>query len=59
MGDINDHMVTDREGLETVISAFGIVEKNEGEHLTDFCVRNRLTIMIPFTSTKRATGGTR
>ena len=46
MGDFNGHIGTDREGIEGVIGAFSVGDKNDdGERLIDFCVRNNLTIM--------------
>ena len=49
VGDLNAHVGTNRTGLGNVIGAFGIGDKNnEGENLTDFCVRNRLAIMNTF-----------
>ena len=46
MGDFNGHIGTNREGIEKVIGAFSVGDKNEdGERIIDFCVRNNLTIM--------------
>ena len=46
LGDFNGHVGTNRDGVENVIGAFSVGDKNEdGERLIDFCVRNNLTIM--------------
>ena len=49
MGDFNAHIGRDREGVETVVGAYGVGERNpEGERLLDFCVRNNLAVMNTF-----------
>src|SRR5215469_6130540 len=49
MGDFNSHIGVNREGVETVIGAFGVGERNaEGERLLDFAVENRLSVMNTF-----------
>ena len=49
MGDFNAHVGRVREGVETVIGAFGVGERNpEGERLLDFAVENGLSIMNTF-----------
>ena len=46
MGDVNGHVGVDRNGLNDVVGAFGIGDKNrEGERLLDFCVMNNLAII--------------
>lgn len=49
MGDWNGHVGIDREGVEQVIGAFSIGNKNaEGERVIDLCVSNHLAIMNTF-----------
>lgn len=49
MGDMNGHVGQDREGLEGILGAFGIGDRNrEGERIIDFCILNNLSIMNTF-----------
>ncbi|XP_066953399.1 craniofacial development protein 2-like [Macrobrachium rosenbergii] len=49
LGDFNARFGCDRRGTENVIGPFGEeTRNNEGENLTDFCVRNNLKIMNGF-----------
>ena len=46
MGDMNGHVGGERDGLEGVMGAFGIGDRNrEGERVIDFCILNHLSIM--------------
>ena len=48
-GDFNGHIGCEREGVEHVIGAFSVGNKNrEGERILDFCVLNNLAIMNTF-----------
>ena len=49
MGDMNGHIGVDRTGIENVLGAFSIGDRNrEGENLIDFCVENQMYIMNTF-----------
>ena len=49
MGDFNAHVGREREGIEAVLGAHGMGERNtEGERLLDFAVGNNLAIMNTF-----------
>ena len=49
MWNLNGHFGQDRRGLEHVLRARSIEDKNPaGEHLLDFCVMNHLSIMNSF-----------
>jgi len=49
LGDLNGHVGSDRSGLDTVIGAFGIGDRNnEGQKIIDFCVANQLAVMNTF-----------
>lgn len=46
MGDMNGHVGVEREGIETVVGAFGVgLGNREGERIVDFCVGNNMAIM--------------
>ncbi|XP_076045844.1 uncharacterized protein LOC143028090 [Oratosquilla oratoria] len=46
MGDLNAHVGTDRTGMQDVMGAFGIGDRNaDSVFLTDFCLRNQMSIM--------------
>lgn len=47
--DFNVHVGVEREGVEAMVDAFGIGNRNdEGERFLDFVVRNGLSIMNTF-----------
>ena len=49
LGDLNGHVGRERIGIQNVIGAFSIGNKNvEGERIIDFCVVNSLSIMNTF-----------
>lgn len=49
MGDWNEHVRVNKEGIEDVIRAFSIGNKNnERERIIDICVANHLSIMNTF-----------
>ena len=49
MGDLNGHVGQDRQGIENVIGAFSVGNKNQaGERVIDFCVQNHLSVMNTF-----------
>ena len=49
LGDLNGHIGQDRRGIEHVIGAYGIGDKNlAGESVIDFCVQNHLSVMNTF-----------
>ena len=49
IGDLNGHVGQDRTGIENVIGAFSIGNRNrEGENIVDFCVQNQMSIMNSF-----------
>ena len=44
LGDMNGHVGDDRLGMNNIIGAFGIGDRNrEGERLLDFCSQNSLS----------------
>jgi hypothetical protein len=46
MGDLNGHVGTQRRGVESVIGAFSVGERNRaGERVIDFCLQNGMTVM--------------
>jgi hypothetical protein len=49
IGDMNDHVGTERAGMEHIMGAFGIGKRNqEGDRMLDFCMINNLSIMNTF-----------
>ncbi|XP_076067750.1 uncharacterized protein LOC143040554 [Oratosquilla oratoria] len=49
IGDVNGHVGSDRGGVENIIGAHGIGNRNrEGERVIDFCTMNNLSIMNTF-----------
>ena len=49
IGDMNGHIGTDRTGIENILGAFSIGDRNrEGENIIDFCVENQMSIMNTF-----------
>ena len=46
---MNGHIGTDRTGIENILGAFSIGDRNrEGENIIDFCVENQMSIMNTF-----------
>ena len=46
IGDMNGHVGSERAGIENIIGAFGIGQRNrEGDRIIDFCTVNSLSIM--------------
>ena len=49
IGDMNGHIGQDRTGIESILGAFSIGNRNrEGENIIDFCIQNRMSIMNSF-----------
>ena len=49
MGDLNGHVGQDRRGIENVIGAHSIGDRNAaGDSVVDFCVQNNMSIMNTF-----------
>ena len=49
MRDLNGHVGLDRTGIENVLGAFSIGDRNrEGESIIDFCIQNHMSIMNTF-----------
>ena len=49
MGDLNGHVGIDRAGIENILGAFSIGDRNrEGESIIDFCLQNQMSIMNTF-----------
>ena len=49
MGDLNGHVGSDRNGIESVIGPFNVGDRNpEGELIIDMCLTNSLSIMNTF-----------
>ena len=49
IGDFNGHIGSERDGVESVIGAFSVGNKNrEGERILDFCILNDLAVMNTF-----------
>jgi exonuclease III len=48
IGDMNDHVGTERAGMEHIMGAFGIGNRNKGDRMLDFCMINNVSIMNTF-----------
>ena len=49
MGDMNGHVGQDRTGIEHILGAFSIGERNrEGQNIINFCIQNHMAIMNTF-----------
>ena len=49
IGDLNGHVGEDRAGIDNILGAFSIGNRNrEGENIIDFCVQNQMSIMNTF-----------
>ena len=48
MGDLNGHVGLDRTGIENVLGAFSIGDRNRGESIIDFCIQSHMSIMNTF-----------
>ena len=49
IGDLNGHVGQDRTGIENILGAFGIGDRNrDGENIIHFCLQNRMAIMNSF-----------
>ena len=58
IGDWNEHVGTDRLGVENIIGSFRVGERNaEGRRILDFCLTQNLAIMNTFFSTETVISG--
>ena len=49
IGDMNGHIGQDRTGIQNILGAFSIGDRNrEGENIIDFCIQNQMYIMNSF-----------
>ena len=49
MGGLNGHVGQDRTGIEHILGAFSVGERNrDGEYIINFCLQNHMAIMNTF-----------